>query len=186
VGVSPLRLSRETTNKIIWWISEPLFHSGCTGKQRTRYRMGCGRHWLLLKSTYNFFPRWQYVLIWSFVSWMTDRTFGQLATVSTATVCRKFKPEFRSMGQSVDGMTLKLHRQKYLGDFILHYWPELFQGCEKLEKFSLCELANSSTQFRCSNHCTTQTCVGMVILRYVQAHYFKKFSDISRNIYRLT
>jgi hypothetical protein len=39
------------------------------------------------------------------------------------------------MGRSVDG--LKLHRKKkYSGDFIPYNLPELFQGCEKLEKFT--------------------------------------------------
>jgi hypothetical protein len=35
---------------------------------------------------------------------------------------------------TVDGM--KLHREKYSGDFIPHNLPEFFQGSEKLEKFT--------------------------------------------------
>jgi hypothetical protein len=38
------------------------------------------------------------------------------------------------MERSVDGM--KLHREKYSGDFIPYNLPELFQGSEKLEKFT--------------------------------------------------
>ncbi len=38
------------------------------------------------------------------------------------------------MERSVDGMTL--HREKYSGDFIPYYSPELFQGCEKPKIFT--------------------------------------------------
>ncbi len=38
------------------------------------------------------------------------------------------------MERSVDGM--KLHREKYSGDFIPYNSPELFQGSDKLEKFT--------------------------------------------------
>jgi hypothetical protein len=38
------------------------------------------------------------------------------------------------MERSVDGM--KLHREKYSGDFIRYNLPELFKGREKLEKFT--------------------------------------------------
>jgi hypothetical protein len=48
--------------------------------------------------------------------------------------CPKFKAEFRIMERSIDGM--KLHREKYSGDFIPFYLPELFQGSEKQEKFT--------------------------------------------------
>jgi hypothetical protein len=51
-----------------------------------------------------------------------------------------FKAEFRSMEQSVAGM--KLHREKYSGDFIPYNMPELFQSCEKLEKFTMTRCAN--------------------------------------------
>jgi hypothetical protein len=50
------------------------------------------------------------------------------------TNCPKFIAEFRSMERSVNGM--KLHREKYFGDFIPYNLTELFQGCEKLEKFT--------------------------------------------------
>jgi hypothetical protein len=48
--------------------------------------------------------------------------------------CPKFKAEFRSMERSVDGM--KSHRVNYSGEFIPFNLRELFQGCEKLEKFT--------------------------------------------------
>jgi hypothetical protein len=48
--------------------------------------------------------------------------------------CPKFKAEFRIIERSVDGM--KLYREKYSGDFIPYNLPELFQGSEKLEKFT--------------------------------------------------
>ncbi len=38
------------------------------------------------------------------------------------------------MERIVDGM--KLHREKYSGDFNLYNLPELFQGSGKLEKFT--------------------------------------------------
>jgi hypothetical protein len=44
---------------------------------------------------------------------------------------------------------MKLHTEKYSKDFIPHNLPELFQGCEKLEK--------SSTQIGCAYDYTTQT-----------------------------
>jgi hypothetical protein len=50
------------------------------------------------------------------------------------TNCPKFKAEFLSMERSVDGM--KLHTEKYSGDFIPYNLPQLFQGCEKLGKFT--------------------------------------------------
>jgi hypothetical protein len=69
------------------------------------------------------------------------------------------------MGRSVDGM--KLQREKYSGDFIPNNLPELFQGCEKLEKLTPgVNFATSSTLFRCSKDFTTQTCLGIVILTY--------------------
>jgi hypothetical protein len=43
--------------------------------------------------------------------------------------CPKFKAEFWSKERSLDGM--KLHREKYSGDFILYNLPELFQDSEK-------------------------------------------------------
>jgi hypothetical protein len=48
--------------------------------------------------------------------------------------CPKFKAEFRSIERSADG--IKLHREKYNRDFIPYNLPELFQGCEKLEKLT--------------------------------------------------
>ncbi len=56
--------------------------------------------------------------------------------------CPKIKAEFRVMERSVDGMNL--HREKYSGDFIPYNLPELFQGCEKLEKYPGLELASST------------------------------------------
>jgi hypothetical protein len=41
---------------------------------------------------------------------------------------------------------MKLHREKYPGDFIPYNLPELFQGCEKLEKYRGLELASSTIQ----------------------------------------
>jgi hypothetical protein len=53
-----------------------------------------------------------------------------------------------------DGM--KLHREKYPGDFIPYSKPELFQGCEKLEKYTWGgrEPASASTSTRCAYHYT--------------------------------
>ncbi len=59
-------------------------------------------------------------------------------------VCRKFKAEFRSMERSVERM--KLHREKYSGDFIPYNQPELFQGCEKLEKFTILGVPTGTTE----------------------------------------
>jgi hypothetical protein len=56
------------------------------------------------------------------------------------------------MERSVNGM--KLHREKYSGDFIPYNLPELFQGREKLEKLPGRELASSTTQ---SNHALLPT-----------------------------
>jgi hypothetical protein len=69
--------------------------------------------------------------------------------------CPKFKAEFRSMERSVDGM--KLHTEKYSGDFILLNLPELFQGCEIAEKVTRFApmLTPSTTQVRCAHHYTT-------------------------------
>ncbi len=50
------------------------------------------------------------------------------------------------MERSVDGM--KLHREKYSGDFIPYNLPELFHGCEKLKNLPGLGLASSTTQTR--------------------------------------
>jgi hypothetical protein len=68
------------------------------------------------------------------------------------------------MERSVDGM--KLHTEKYSGDFISENLPELFQGCENLEKFTRLDLAPSTTQTRCATHWTTQTNLYKAFLTY--------------------
>jgi hypothetical protein len=50
----------------------------------------------------------------------------------------------------VDGM--KLHREKYLGDFIPNNLPELFQGSEKLEKFTSARYTSYRTKTKTANH----------------------------------
>jgi hypothetical protein len=40
------------------------------------------------------------------------------------------------MEQSVDEILIGKYREKYSRDFIPYNLPELFQGCEKLEKFT--------------------------------------------------
>jgi hypothetical protein len=61
---------------------------------------------------------------------------------------------------------MKLHTEKYSGDFIQLNMPELFQGCEKLEKFIRLELAPSTNQTRCTNHYTTRTYLLKAFLTY--------------------
>ncbi len=53
---------------------------------------------------------------------------------SGSTHCPKYKAEFRSIERGVDW--IKLQREKYSDDFIPYNLPDLFQGCEKLEKIA--------------------------------------------------
>jgi hypothetical protein len=55
---------------------------------------------------------------------------------SGSTHCLKYKAEFRSIERGVMHDGMKLQREKYSDDFKPYYLPELFQGCEKLEKIA--------------------------------------------------
>ncbi len=91
-------------------------------------------------------------------------------------LAHKFKAKFRSIEWSVDGM--KLHWEKYSGDFIPYNLPELFQRCETQKDASGLEFAFFATQTRSANHCTMQT--NLRIHSHIQSECFTKFSKIWR------
>jgi hypothetical protein len=78
--------------------------------------------------------------------------------------CPKFKAEFRIRERSVDEM--KLDREKYSGDFFPYNLPELFQGSEKLEKFTW---ARTHVLPRLLTTRLRNTCVDIYFLRYTSS-----------------
>jgi hypothetical protein len=76
---------------------------------------------------------------------------------------------------------MKLHRETYSGDFIPYNLPELFQGCEKLEKLPGRELTSSITQ---TNNALQYTYANIFtdINFHVEDQCFTKFRKIWRKM----
>ncbi len=68
------------------------------------------------------------------------------------------------MERSVDG--IKLHREKYSGDFIPYKLPELSKDVKNLKNFSRLELVSSIIQTRNAYHYTTLPYILRAIFTY--------------------